>query len=370
MELDELRQQIDDINSQMLSLFAERMRISRDIAQYKLEHGMEVFQGSREKQILDTVRENAPEGMENASELFFQTVMDISKCLQFQELTSAETGDVYKKADFSKHYITAIPGAFGSYSQMAADKLTPDHEPLFFSDFEDVFRAVESGRANFGVLPIANSTAGSVSLTYELLKKYDLRICQATKIKVSHCLAAKRHTKIEDVTIVYSHEQAIMQCSEFLRSHGLKAHHYANTALAAEYVSDCDEPYAAICSEKAARDLGLEILERDITDAKENYTKFILICKDNLIPEGANLITVSLALPHQKSALYRLLTKFSVAGLNLTMIKSRPVANTDFDAVFYLDFEGDVSEPNVIKLMNELGDELSYFKFLGNYKEI
>lgn len=370
MLLDDYRAQIDEINKQMQELFNKRMELSFKVAEFKMENGMEVFQPEREQVILDAVEKNAPEGLGNASKVLFQTIMDISKCRQYQELFDVGGMEEYKTLDFNKHYITAVPGAFGSYSHMAADKFFPDHEPLFFSDFEDIFISVESGRADFGILPIANSTAGTVTRTYELMKKHDLRICASTKVKVSHCLAARKGTRPDDITIVYSHEQAIMQCSEFLREHRYKAHHYANTALAAEYVADSDEPYAAICSEKCARELGLEILFRDITDARENYTKFILVSKDCLRTEGADTVTVSLALPHTQSALYRLLTKFSVAGLNLTMIESRPIANTDFDVVFYLDFEGDIDDPDVKKLMNELRSELSYFKFLGNYKEI
>ena len=370
MLLEDYRAQIDEINRQMQELFNKRMDISFKIAEYKMENGMEVFQLGREQEILNEVEKAAPKGLGNATKVLFQTIMDISKCRQYQELFDECGMEEYKELDFNKHYVTAVPGAFGSYSHMAADNFFPDHEPLFFSDFEDIFINVESGRADFGILPIANSTAGTVTRTYELMKKYDLCICASTKVKVSHCLAAKRGTSPEDISIVYSHEQAIMQCSEFLREHKYKAHHYANTALAAEYVADSDEPYAAICSEKCARELGLEILFHDITDARENYTKFILVSKNKLRTKGADIVTVSLALPHTQSALYRLLTKFSVAGLNLTMIESRPIANTDFDAVFYLDFEGDIDDPDVAKLMNELRNELSYFKFLGNYKDI
>ena len=370
MELNKLRDQIDIINKQMQELFNKRMELSFKVAEYKIEHDMPVFQLGREIEILDAVERNAPEGMGNASRVFFQTIMDISKCRQYQELFEATSIEEYKLLDFKRHCRTAVPGTTGSYSQMAADKMFSDYEAVFYEDFEEVFKAVNDGTCDFGILPIANSTAGSVSRTYELMKEYDFRICASTKVRVSHCLAARKGVSADEIKIVYSHEQAISQCSEFIKKNGLKAHHYANTALAAEYVSKSDEPYAAICSEFCAEELGLEILSRDIANASANYTKFILISKDKLKVENADIITVSLALPHTQSALYRLLTKFSVAGLNLTMIESRPIANTDFDVVFYLDFEGDISDPAVSKLINELRSELSYFKFLGNYSEI
>ena len=202
------------------------------------------------------------------------------------------------------------------------------------------------------------------------MKKHDFKICAATKVKISHCLAVKKSTRFEDIKIVYSHEQALSQCSEFLSQNGLKSHKYANTALAACYIKESNEPYAAICSEACAQQNGLEILRHNIANAAENYTKFILISKETLCSENADIVSVSLALPHTSSALYRLLTKFSVAGLNLSMIESRPIANTDFDVVFYLDFEGAITSPDVAKLISELNSELSYFKFLGNYEEI
>ncbi|MBQ9375984.1 MAG: bifunctional chorismate mutase/prephenate dehydratase, partial [Ruminococcus sp.] len=169
---------------------------------------------------------------------------------------------------------------------------------------------------------------------------------------------------------IYSHEQGIMQCSEFIKKHGFKTHTYSNTALAASFIKSSDRPLGAICSAYCADDMGLEILERGIANAQENYTKFMLISKKTLCPDNANIISVSLSLPHTASSLYRLLTKFSVAGLNLCMIESMPIANTDFDVIFYLDFEGSITSPDVIKLINELESELSYFKFLGNYAEV
>lgn len=160
-----------------------------------------------------------------------------------------------------------------------------------------------------------------------------------------------------------------MQCSEFIEKHGFKTHRYSNTALAACYIKQSEKPYGAICSEDCAEELGLDIIMKDIANVQENYTKFILISKENLKSDGANLISVSLVLPHQKSSLSRLLTKFAVAGLNLQMIESMPIANTDFDVLFYLTFSGAIDSPDVARLMNELQAELTYFKFLGNYEE-
>ncbi len=370
MELGELRNEIDSVDREIEKLFRKRMELCYEVAEYKIKNDLPVFQSGREKEIIKRVREDMPEELGGAAEVLFTTLMDISKCKQYQKFFADKSRIESQPLDLSGAHTVAVPGTNGSYSHIACGQFIPQAQPVFFEDFEEVFQAVENGSAEFGVLPIMNSTAGSVGQTYELLKKYDLKICASTKVKVSHCLAVKKGTRFEDIRSVYSHEQGLMQCAEFIKKHGFKTHKYSNTALAACFVKSSDEPYGAICSEQSAKEQGLEIVRRSIADANENYTRFILVSAKTLRSEKANVVSVSLALPHSKSALYRLLTKFSVAGLNLSMIESRPIANTDFDVVFYLDFQGNLDSPDVARLMSELKSELSYFKLLGNYEEI
>ncbi|MGN0594519.1 MAG: bifunctional chorismate mutase/prephenate dehydratase [Hominimerdicola sp.] len=370
MDLSELRLGINEIDKELLELFEKRMNLCFQVAEYKIENNLPVFQSAREKEILDRVSSQTSEELAGGARVFFQTLMDISKCKQYQKFFADKNEITYEKLDLTGERVVAIPGTSGSYSHIAAGQIFEGLSPVFYEEFSDVFKAVEEGKAEFGIVPIANSTAGTVSATYELLRKFDLKICGTTKVKVSHCLAARKGIGISDIKIVYSHEQALSQCSHFISDHSFKAHKYTNTATAACYVAQSDEPFGAICSEECAEEQGLEILCRDIANVTENYTKFILISKKILRSENANIISVCLALPHTSSALYRLLTKFSVAGLNLLMIESRPIANTDFDAFFYLDFVGAINSPEVAMLMNELESELSYFQFLGNYEEL
>ena len=370
MELEELRNRINEIDDDIAKLFIKRMELCSDVSRFKIENNMPVFQGGREEFILSRMSQSFPDELKSSSQVLYQTIMDISKCLQYQQFFASKNTIEHLPLDLSKPCKVAVPGTAGSFSQIACTKLLPNGEISFFDRFEQVFDAVEKGDADFGVVPIANSTAGSVSATYELLKKYDLKICATEKLKVEHCLAARKGVSISDIKIVYSHEQALMQCSELIASSGFKAHKYSNTALAAEYVASSSEPYGAICSKDCAVQNGLDVLREDIANAAENFTRFILVAKDTLCSDKADIISVSLSLPHEKSALYRLLTKFSVAGLNLLMIESRPIANTDFDVVFYLDFQGSIRDPKVAMLINELEDELVYFKFLGNYEDM
>lgn len=369
-DLNELRTGINNIDKQIEQLFKERMELCVKVAEYKKENGLEIFQSGRENEILQRVKNDMPEWLGGGSQVLFSTLMDISKLLQYQRVFSSGGAIPHKRLDLSRKAKAAVPGISGSYSHIACGQFSDRLGVIFFDSFRKVFKAVENGECEYGVVPIENSTAGSVSQTYELLKEYDLRICATTKLSISHCLAAKPGTREEDIRDIYSHEQALMQCSRYLHSGQFRTFRSENTSLAAEYVARSEEPCAAICSDKCAEEQGLTVLRRDIADARRNYTRFILISKETLCPENADIISVSLALPHRKASLYRLLTKFSAVGLNLTMIESRPIADTDFDAVFYLDFEGSIASPQVAKLIDELKYELSYFKFLGNYSEV
>ncbi|SDA21123.1 chorismate mutase / prephenate dehydratase [Ruminococcus sp. YE71] len=370
MELKELRGQINEIDAQILDLFQKRMDICCQVAEYKIENDLPIFHPEREQQVIEQVRESVPEVLGESAVTLFTNLMDISKCRQFQMLFANEPQLESVPLERTGKQSVAVPGTIGSYTHAAANKLLPDSEPQFFESFAEVFAAVESGTTEFGVVPINNSTAGTVNATYELMSKYDLTICAATKVSVNHSLCIRPETNIEDVHRVYSHEQALMQCSEFLAAHGYSARPYVNTSLAASRVKESDEPIAAICSEICAKHFGLKIVSRNINNADTNFTRFIMMSKKLHLDPDANMISVCLRLPHQTSALYRLLTKFSVAGLNLTKIESRPVANTDFDVMFYLDFEGSVTTPVVLQLIRELKTELKYFKFLGNYREV
>lgn len=369
MGLGELRGQINDIDAQILSLFEKRMEVCYKVAEYKMDNGLEVFQSDRENEVISRVRSSVSAELADPAQVLFTNLMDISKCRQFQRFFASADQLPYERLELSGSRTAAVPGTVGSYSHAAAKKLLPESEPVFFDSFGEVFAAVESGSAEFGIVPIANSTAGTVSQTYELMRRHDLKICACTKIAVEHCLAIRQDTDIKDVKRVYSHEQALMQCAGYLSAHGYSTRTAENTALAAAFVSRSSEPIAAICSTDCAEHFGLKIIDKNIEDAHNNFTKFILISKKLKLAEDADIISVSLTVPHQASALYRLLTKFSVSGLNLTMIESRPIANTDFDVLFYLDFEGSIKSPDVIKLIRELESELGYFRFLGNYKE-
>lgn len=370
MKLDELRKNIDEIDDKLLKLFEKRMNISHQVALYKIENGLKVFQSERENAIIDKVRDKAPNGLENSVETLFTTIMDIGKSRQFSEFFADNCNIDYSEFKRSDNMKIACPGIVGSYTEQAAFQISKNAEIKYYEDFADVFEAVENGEMPFGIVPIQNSTAGSVTDTYELLSKSNLYIACSTKVKINHCLACKYETDESQIRKVFSHEQGLMQCSEFIKENKFFKRECPNTSIAAHMVRESSEPLACICSEECAKEHGLKILKTNVANANKNYTRFILVSNKVYSSKRADIVSVTLTISHRRSALYRLLTKFSVCGLNLVRLENKPLASKDFDVQFYLDFEGSILNPEVPKLIAELESELSYFKFLGNFEEI
>lgn len=373
MDLSEIRGRIDGIDAKIAELFLERMELAGDVARWKAENNMPVFQGKREEEILERMRGLAPEEMKLGTQLLFTNIMDISKCLQIERLSRSEIPEY--TSEIKSNPRVACQGTQGSYSHAAYNLLFNSGTVAFYDSFSDVFEAVEGGEADYGILPIENSTAGEVTQTYELMGQHDFYISRTVHVNVNHVLAAKKGVKESDVKMVFSHEQALRQCGDYLRQNPcFTVIPYHNTASAAKMVSENQSnELATICSEDCARIYGLDVLKKDIGINQSNYTRFICISKNLEVYDGANVVTVSMSLPHTAGALYRLLTKFAVNGLNLTKIESRPLPKnvgkeSAFDVMFYLDFDGSIKNLSVVKLLNSLKEDLKYFKFLGNYK--
>ena len=369
MDLKQLRDGIDDVDSEILSLFMKRMELCRGVADYKKEHNMPVFQGGREQQIIDRIVElTADKNLEKGTSALFTTIMDISKILQNRTILEDNKDYNYTAPDFAGAKKIGCQGTSGANSEAAAKKVFGDREFTFYPSFEEVFKAVQSGEADYGVLPVQNSTAGSVDSTYDLMAKYPFYIVKMVTLEINHCLAAKKGTKLEDITCVYSHRQALSQCEVFLSKTGLKKHEYSNTATAAQKVADSSEPIAAICSVDCAEKLGLEVIARDIADCTINRTQFIIIAKDMQVAEDSDAVSVMLTIPHKEGSLYRLLTKFYVNNMNLLRIESRPIRDGSFDVMFFLDFSGKMSDPNVEAVLRDLAENLDFFRCIGTFK--
>lgn len=369
MDLDELRDGIDSIDDRILDLFLERMDLCRKVADYKKEHSLPVFQGGREDEIIGRIRSRTGDPrLETGTAVLFRTIMDISKNLQNRSMVSDSPSYDFTVPDFAGAEAVACQGVSGANSEMAAEQIFGKRKFLFFRTFEDVFKAVESGKVQYGVLPMNNSTAGSVSAVYDLMSEYSVYIVNSVCLEINHCLAAARPMAIEEISRVYSHSQAIAQCSDFIYDNGLKATDYGNTALAAEYVSKSGDNTAAICSAECARQHGLCIIAENIADCSVNRTRFICISRDLQVMPEADTVSVMLKIPHVEGSLYRLLTKFCINGMNLSRIENRPVKDGSFEVMFYLDFGGRITDPNVKALLNDLAENLEYFRFLGTFR--
>ncbi len=369
MDLNVLRTEIDNLDKQILSAFEKRMELCRNVAVYKKENNMQIFQSEREKEIIKKVSSESPEGLESATTALFTDIMDISKCLQQRELLKNSSFIEPTSLDLNCGGKIGCQGTEGSNSETAARKLFKNNEINFYNEFEDVFSAVENGEIEFGIIPIHNSTAGSVTQNYDLIREHNVFIARTVKIEITNCLAVKEGTTLEDIKKVYSHPQALKQCSSYLSASDFEPVESKNTATAAKYVSECEKPCAAICSENCAEHYGLKILKKNISNVIPNFTRFICITKKFCLSNDARTVAVTLELPNTKGSLYRLLTKFFVNNMDLEKIESRPIADGSFDVRFFLDFAGNVNDPNVKSLLIELADELCEFKFLGNYSE-
>lgn len=377
MDLLELRKEIDRIDNQLIPLLMERMDISEQVAKYKVERGIPVLNSEREQQILDNVAEKCGERGETIKTVFSAT-MDASRALQHkligggqdlrEEITKAiETPHIDPDGSFS----VACQGVEGAYSGVTAKRLYPSSDIRYYRQFEDVFEAVNRGEARLGIIPVENSTAGSVHESYDLIMKYRFYVVGAYDLKIEHCLCAKEGTKYEDITDVYSHPQALSQCSCFIKNFDFTGINYSNTAAAAKLVSQSDKSnIAVICSELAAKTYGLKILKRSIQNNNNNKTRFIVISKKLFIDDAADKISLIFSLAHKTGSLYRVLGRFSMAGLNLTKLESRPIENSDFSYYFYVDILGNVRNEVTLDLICALSDEMPDFEFLGNFHEI
>lgn len=307
----------------------------------------------------------AKNDMKSGARALFTVIMEISKQLQ-QQLSSDKEAPVLSVPDFTSAKVVGCQGCPGANSETATKIFFPNHEPIYYPSFHQVFEAVESGEIEYGVLPIYNSTAGSVTQTYDLMSKYNFFITAMNQVEVANCLAVRKGTKLRDITRVYSHPQALSQCSDFIKRHGLRIKDYDNTATAARMVAESDQPIAAICSERCAKLTGLEILESRISNVLPNFTRFICITKEVEVAPEADIISVMLTLPNVPGILSSLLMKFFLQNIDLVKIENRPIRDGSFDVIFYIDFKGNLRNRNTAMFITELCKSCKEFKLLGN----
>ena len=378
-ELEQLRGDIDAIDRQIVDLMKRRMETVAQVAEYKKANNMPVLDTSRERALLSKVGQEAGEELADYVQSMYRTIMAASRSYENGKLgRGSKVYDGIKKAMeetpqlFPQRPTVACQGIEGAYSQIACDRLFKAPSIMYFQSFDHVFKAVESGMCQYGILPIENSTAGSVNAVYDLMIRHNFSIVRSARLKVSHNLLAKPGTKLEDIRDVYSHEQALHQCAGYLA--GLKnvaVHVVENTAVAARMVAQSDRSdVAALSSRFCAEQYDLEIVQDNVQDQDNNYTRFICISKNPEIYPGADRTSLMMTLPHKPGTLYNVLAKFYALNINLQKLESRPLPSREFEFMFYFDVEASVYAPEMEKLFRDLEAESEQLRYLGTYHEV
>ena len=380
MELTEIREKIDRLDADILKLFLDRMDLSKEIAEVKARENMPILNKEREREILRRVGEKSGE-YELYTHRLFSTIFELSRTYQrkFRTTGSNVRSFIERSLEdspelFPETGLIACQGVEGAYSQMAADRMFPRGNIVYVKTFEAVFDAVQSGLCQFGVVPIENSSNGSVRAVYDLLQTKDVSVVRSERLCISHELLVKPGVKLSEIKKIVSHEQALGQCSEFLKSLGDKVEieKMDNTAVAAKYVAQCADPgVAALSSSNCAELYGLEALSCGrIQNSDNNYTRFICITKKPTVYPGANRITLVLSCEHRPGALYDVLSHISALELNLIKLESCPMVGHDFEFLFFFEIDASVRDPKVVDMLESLEHSCRSLRYLGNYQEV
>ncbi|MBQ3269087.1 MAG: chorismate mutase [Clostridia bacterium] len=379
MELNDIREHIDAIDDELVQLFARRMACSAEIARTKQQTARPIRDRSRERAIIN--RLTAASGAELAPYVraLYEHIFDLSRSYQsakwerqspvMAKIEAALSQDQGKR--LPEHALVACQGLEGAYAQQACERLFPYPDILYFDSFDGVFSAVEKGMCQYGILPIENSTAGSVTQVYDLMEKHRFYIVGAHRLRIEHRLMRRDGASQTPITEVVSHEQALRQCSNFFAAHpGIKATPMANTAVAAEFVAHSDRDDLAVIASKVCADLyGLSVVGEDISNAYNNYTRFICISRKLEIYPQARKISLMLNLAHEPGALNAVVSRLALAGINLLKLESRPLPGREFEFRFFFDMAANAADPDVARLMGELEANCEHFTFLGCYDE-
>ena len=379
MNLDELRGRIDNIDNEMCRLFAERMQVVTDIARYKKENNLAVYHPSRARAVLQNISKQLGPEFEGYGRSLYHTIFDLSESYQTRMLSTDEEffkhiNEITSKPpiSFPKRASVACAGCAGAYANLAAERLFDLPEVVFVNNFDGVVRAVSSGLCEYGVLPIENSLAGSVNAIYDLLAEHNVSIVRSLRLKIDHSLLVHPGVKLEEIREIYSHQQAISQCSEFLSTlKNVRIIPVENTAEAARMVAQSgDRTKASISSRLCSELYHLQVLKNAVQNRDNNYTRFVCIAKEPKIYSGANRTSIMMVIPNRPGTLFRILSRFNATGVNLVKLESRQIPEREFEYRFYFDIEASVYSPEFQSMMCELNNIGEQFKYFGTYAEI
>ncbi len=372
--LGDYRTEIDKIDEEMTKLLEKRMNISKAISKYKMEHDMQIFHPEREKIVIEKNKghlENKEYG--DLVESYYDNLMYLSRLVQQKEIYPENK--IYTKPykNDRENLVVGYQGVPGSFGNEAMLKYFKNiKEDKAYEKFEDVFKAVESGEIEYGILPVENSSTGGIGTVEDLLKEYNLYIVGEECIRISQNLVGIKGATVDDIKEVYSHPQGFEQSTKFFDKHkDYNLVPYSNTAISAKLVSDLkDKSKAAIASERAAKLYDLKIIKKEVNDLKNNYTRFIVIGRDLECDETCNKVSILFSVEDTSGGLYTLIRDIKEFGLNMSKIESRPNRNNPWNYIFFVDFDGNLFHENIKQAVNVIARNSKYFKLLGCYREV
>ena len=374
-DLQELRKKIDRIDTQMVSLFEERMDVCRQVAEFKIQSATKVLDRKREQEKLAAVKALAHNDFNrHGVRELFQQIMAMSRKLQYQllETYGAKGRFPFVMVDkIDRENVRVVyQGVEGAYAWQAMEEYFGEHVSCFnVSHWRDAMVAIAEGMADYAVLPIENTTAGIVSDIYDLLEEFDNYIVAEKIIPIRHALMGTPEAELSDIRTVYSHPQGLMQCSRFLNENReWRQIGQLNTAMSAKKVLfDGDKTQAAIASPAAARFYGLKILKDQVNDSDTNSTRFIVVTNQKMYAKDAGKVSICFEVPHESGSLYNVLSHFIYNGLNMCRIESRPIPGRNWEYHFFVDFEGNLNDSAVKNALRGIKEEALNLKILGNY---
>ena len=375
-ELQELRNRIDEIDSKLIEIFEERMKVVSEVGRVKRENGIGTLNEKREEEVIERGRSLVKDKTYEESTIsMLKSIMAISRshqnssnCRDKIDAIDKIMDSVVEKKDKPRVVYQGVEGAF---SFEALKQFSSDCSYTNVDNFRDVFEALENGECDYGILPIENSSTGAINDVYDLMREYKTYIVGEELVKIEQCLFGVEGAKIEDIKEIYSHPQGFSQSSNFLSQYGdIRLMPYNNTAMAAKMVSEEKNiSKAAICSKAAGEIYGLKCIKEGINNLTNNYTRFIIVGKNLECDDQCNKVSVILTLPHVSGSLYETLAHFANNGLNMLKIESRPTGDKAFEYFFYIDFTGNLDDGVTRKVIEDLACESIDFRLIGCYKQ-
>ena len=378
LDLGEIRERIDKLDRQLVELLEERLYIVQEVAQFKKNTGKKIFDEEREKEVIKkNLKRVKNKELNHYIELILKDIMNSSK--EYQKfkigISTKYVNDL--ELENKKLGYTGVPGSYAYEVLMNLLKnnknsnfSSEENKNIFhFNSHKDLVEAVHTNQIDLAILPIENSIVGEVRDSIDLINTKNIHIIGEVRHKISHNLLGVKGSKIEDIKNVYSHDQAFMQCSEFLSKHEWHLNRMTNTAISGKYIASKNQKEnACIANMKTKEMYDLELLKQNINNEEENYTRFFVISNESIVIDGSDKISIVTSAKNESGALIELLQIFYKYGLNMVNLKSRPRVNKPWEYYFYIDFEGNMADENVKMALEEMREKSNYLQILGNYK--